>query len=432
MMAIAALAGGLAAALALAASRSSDGEPSMPERPANSQAIAPGKALQPILDASPEGAVLWLEPGVYPGPLVIQRPLTLIGPRSAVIQSDGQGMTIRIRADHVTLKGFTIDGSGQRPDLTDSAVHIRGRDIRVEGLRIINALFGLTTEQSERVELIGNEIIGDATVPIGLRGDGIRLWETRDSLVAHNVLDHCRDIVIWYSPRNRMIGNTARYGRYGTHMMYSSDGVIEDNQYVGNVVSVFIMYSHDMKVRRNLLALNASHGMGMGAKDSGDLIVEDNLCIRNNTGLYLDNSPFRPQDSNIFRRNRFEFCDSAVVFHSSQVRNTFEGNTFVANQSQVRVEGRGDALSVTWQGNYFDDYAGYDFDRDGFGDVPYELRSLSNQAIGRQPELAFFRGTPALGLVDMVSQVFPLFQPSPVLVDPNPRMRPLALEGGPP
>ena len=42
------------------------------------------------------------------------------------------------------------------------------------------------------------------------------------------------------------------------------------------------------------------------------------------------------------------------------------------------IEGGGDAADVAWSGNYFDDYAGYDLDRDGIGDVAYELRSFED------------------------------------------------------
>ncbi|MEO6807513.1 MAG: nitrous oxide reductase family maturation protein NosD [Isosphaeraceae bacterium] len=367
--------------------------------------------------------------GSTPGPLLIRHPLTLWGPRSAVIRSNSQGVTIEVQSDGVSLLGFTVDGSGDRPDLTDAAVRIRGSDVRVEGLRIVNALFGLTVEQSRRVALVGNEIIGDPATPVGLRGDGIRLWETRDSLVSRNLLDHSRDLLIWYSPDNRVIGNIVRQSRYGTHMMYSSGGLIEANRYIGNVVSVFIMYSRNMRVRHNLLAANAAEGMGLGAKDSGNLVVTDNRFVKNNMGLYLDSSPFGRDETNVVRGNLFALCDAAVVFHSSQIHNTFAGNTFRDNQAQVRVEGRGDAMGVTWTGNYFDDYAGYDFDRDGFGDVPYEPRSLSNQLLGVRPELAFFQGTSALSLLEMVGRVFPLYQPTPVLVDEAPRMEPPVAEG---
>ena len=78
---------------------------------------------------------------------------------------------------------------------------------------------------------------------------------------------------------------------------------------------------------------------------------------------------------------------------------------------------------MEWRGNRFDDYRGYDLDGDGVGDLPYELRSLSEDLASREPSLAFFRGSPAMGLVEMVGRLVPLCQPRTVLRGPEPSMR---------
>jgi nitrous oxidase accessory protein len=91
------------------------------------------------------------------------------------------------------------------------------------------------------------------------------------------------------------------------------------------------------------------------------------------------------------------------------------------------VAGGGDARGAEWSGNAFDDYAGYDLDRDGVGDVPYELRSLTSDLVAGRPALAFFRGTPALALVEAIGRIVPLFEPRLLLVDPAPRLTPVGL-----
>lgn len=355
---------------------------------------------------------------------MIHRPVSIWGPREAVIRSNGQGNTIDMRASGSRLLGFTVDGSGERPDRMDAAVHVQGDDVTVRGLRIIHAYFGLVGEKSRRMTLTGNEIVGDPAVPVGLRGDAIRLWETRDSLVADNRITDSRDVLVWYAPDNRIVNNDVSCGRYGTHFMYCDGGVVEGNRYRDNTVGVFVMYSRNVQVRGNLNAgASAAGGMGLGVKESGNLTVENNRFVQDHVGLYLDNSPFRSDDCNRVQGNLFTLCQTGIIFHSSPVRNRFVENSFRANGDQVRVEGRGNALESTWNGNAFDDYQGYDLDGDGYGDVPYESRSLSNQLIGRSPELAFFRGTPALSLLEAVGHMFPLFQPEPIFVDPCPRMK---------
>lgn len=395
----------------------------LPPRPKRGRTVAAETDLQALLDSAEEGAVFCLSPGLYHGPLAIRRPVTFWGPRSAVLQTGGRGSTIEIRADKVRLLGFTIDGSGRRPDLMDAAVRVRGNDVRVEGLKIVHAYFGLVAEQSRRVSFVSNEIVGDGTTPPGLRGDAVRFWETRDSLIARNRISDSRDVVIWYSPGNRIVGNRVKNGRYGTHFMYSSDSAVRDNRYLNNIVGVFVMYSRNIQVRDNLMAgSTGADGMGLGAKESGNLNVTGNQFVKNASGIYLDTSPFRKGDDNSVSCNQFVMCDTGVVFHSSPSHNFFHENSFRDNQSQVRVEGRGNALQAEWRGNYFDDYEGYDWDGDGRGDVPYELRSYANQLAGAYPDLRFFRGTPAFELLDAAAHVFPLFPPKPLLVDPQPQL----------
>ena len=98
-----------------------------------------------------------------------------------------------------------------------------------------------------------------------------------------------RDVVVWYSPGNRVVRNTFLRGRYGSHLMYSSDTIVEGNRAVGNVVGLFVMYSRNVTVRGNLLAGSAgAAGIGLGCKESGNLTVEHNLFLRDTTGVYLD------------------------------------------------------------------------------------------------------------------------------------------------
>jgi nitrous oxidase accessory protein len=318
-----------------------------------------------------------------------------------------------------------VDGSGGRFDLLDAAVRIEGRDVRVEGVRIRNAVFGLLAEKSQRVVLRRNEVEGNPKQTLGMRGDGIRLWETSDSRVEDNVVSDERDVVIWYSNRNLLSGNRIERGRYGTHLMYSHENRIEGSRYVGNVSAIFVMYSRNVQIHDNLLAdSGGAAGMGLGIKESGNLDVRNNHFVHNSVGIYLDTSPLYEDDRNLFEGNLIRLGDAGVVFHSSEVRDTFLANDFRDLQASVRVEGCGDALGVVWRGNYFDDYAGYDLDGDGVGDLPYEFRSLTSELTARVPALAFFHGTPALSLVEAISRVVPLFEPRLILVDPAPRVAP--------
>jgi nitrous oxidase accessory protein len=394
----------------------------LPPRPADCHVVPPGAALQPLVDAAPEGAALCLSPGVYRGPIKIDRPMTLWGPRAAVIRSSGEGTTVRLGAG-ARLYGVTLDGSGGRYDLLDAAVHVGGDGAEVWGIEIDHAVYGILVERAHRAVVRGNLVHGDRKLSLGLRGDAIRLWEAYDSTVEDNDVEDGRDVVVWYSSGNVVRRNHVRHGRYGTHLMYSHDNTVEDNVYDHDVVGVFVMYSHRVTLRGNLVTdAGGAAGMGFGLKDSGDVTVVQNHVVKATTGLYFDNSPANLDETDTVEGNLFRLCDVGVVFHSSEERNLFRQNGFADNQTHVSVEGGGDAMRVTWDGNYFDDYAGYDLDGDGLGDVPYELRSVGGQLTDRYPPLAFFHGAPALDMADAVTRLVPLYQPKPLLVDPRPAM----------
>lgn len=396
-----------------------------PPRPDCTLELRPGAALAPLLERAAEGARVCLAPGEYPGPLRIRRRVTLWGPPDAVVRSRGVGTTVEVLADGTKLLGFTVDGSGGRFDTLDAAVRIEGRDVRVEGLGIRRAVFGLLVEKSERVTLRENEIHGTEEGPLGLRGDPIRLWETRHSRIENNRVLAGRDVVIWYSSHNRISGNLVTDGRYGTHLMYSHENEIVGNRYERNVVGTFLMYSRNVVVKNNLfLHSGGAAGMGLGLKESGNLTIADNVFVNDTVGIYVDTSPLYVSDRNRIERNAFVLGSVGVVFHGSERHSTFTDNLFRDNVTHVRVEGQSDPSAIVWRGNYFDDYAGYDLDRDGRGDIPYQLRSLSSDLIARQPELEFLRGTPALWLIDAIAHIAPLFSPRTLVVDPSPRIAP--------
>jgi len=424
-------------ALGLAAACAASREPApippaapTPARPEVCREVSPGAGLQDAIDAAPTGAALCLAPGTHGGPVHISRRLTLWGPRDAVIRSHGEGTTVRLEGEGAALLGVTVDGSGGRYDLLDAAIHVAGRSGRVEGVLVRNAVFGILIERATGATVRGNHVLGDASQPLGLRGDGIRLWETYDSTVEDNWLEDSRDVVLWYASRNRVAGNRIEHGRYGAHLMYSHGNQIVGNRFVGNVTGLFVMYSRDVEIRGNVFAdSGGAAGMGLGFKESGNVRVVRNLFAHNTIGVYVDTSPLWPDDRNRFEGNVFRLNGVAVSFLGRAAGNAFEGNGFRDNQLQVQVDGRGDARQAVWRNNEFDDYAGYDLDGDGTGDVPYELRSLASDLVAESSALAFFRGTPAFALVEAIGRIVPLFEPRLVLSDPEPRMTRVAWEG---
>ena len=384
-------------------------------------AVRPGEDLAARLAAAAPGARLCLEPGAYEGPFRIGAGVTLEGPREAVLS--GGDTVVTLAGAGPAIEGLTIEGSGRRFDRIDAALYVSGEGARIEGLRIRGALFGVRAEQARGLVIRGNEISGDPARPFGLRGDGIRLWEVRDSAVTDNRLADGRDLVAWYAPGNRFERNHVERGRYGLHFMYSHDNHVADNTFADDVVGMFVMYSRRVTIENNrVLRAGGAAGIGLGIKEAGDLLVRGNSFVANTTGIFVDTNAGDPAERNRFVGNELRFHDRALLFHGAVEHDEFIGNRFRDNRVSVTVEGRGDARGALWRGNEWDEYVGYDLDGDGVGDVPYQATSLSSDWIAQIPALAFFRGSVALGAVEWLGRALPLFQPTILLVDPEPRL----------
>ena len=104
----------------------------------------PGRLAQAIAGAAP-GDVLTLHDGAYPGPVAIDRPLTITGPEGAVVDGQGQGTVITIDAPDVALRGFTVTGSGTKNEDLDAGVKIlKGADrARIDGLALTDNMHGI-------------------------------------------------------------------------------------------------------------------------------------------------------------------------------------------------------------------------------------------------------------------------------------------------
>lgn len=394
----------------------------LPPAPAGCREVAAGDALRAA--AAVAGARLCLAPGRHAGPIAVAPGTVVWGPREAVIERPGGGTVVELAAG-AALLGATVDGSGGVFDRTDAGVRIAGDGARVEGTAIVHAVFGILADRVAHVAIRGNQIDGGRAAALGLRGDTIRLWEVQDSVIEANRVDGGRDVVVWYSSGNRIANNWIRGARYGTHLMYSHRNRIAANRYDRDVVGVFVMYSHDVVLERNAVAdAGGAAGMGIGLKDSGNVAVTGNALVHDHTGLYLDAVPLQRTHTLTVERNRFTRCDAAIRFHASGHRSAIRDNDFLADRAAVEIEGGGDASDVAWRGNYFDDYAGYDLDGDGVGDVAYELRSFEADLTGQRPELALFRDTPALAAADAVTRLVPMYERRTLLTDPAPRMRP--------
>lgn len=384
-------------------------------------ALAPKQNLQSLIDAAPDGAILRLEPGVYAGPVTITRPIEIDGGGGAVIDAGGRGTVVILQTNGATLRGLRLINSGANHDALDSALHVRGNENQILDNVIENCLFGIDLQRASRNRVQGNQI-RSKDFSLGLRGDGIRLWSSNDNQIVENTLRDVRDFVVWYSANNTISSNVVSQARYGLHFMYAEHNLVEDNHFRENSVGIFLMFSDNVVLRRNRIERSSGPtGMGLGFKETSGVSVEENLILLCSTGIFLDLSPFQPDANNRFASNRIGYNGVGVVFHNDWSGNEFSDNEFKGNFVSVAVNGSGSAMHNVWQNNYWDDYQGFDRDRNDRGDSPYELYAYADQMWMNIPSTGFFRGSPLFEVIQFLDRLAPFSEPKLVLRDEAPR-----------
>lgn len=381
--------------------------------------------------ADPAGpAEIWLPARSWRGDWHVRRKVALrgVGPGS-VLEGSGNGTVLEIDAEGVTVENLTIVGTGSRHTTEDSAVRAKGRGHRLARLFLDRVLFGVSLEGCsgcyvEKVHVVGREGAAE------MRGDGIKLWESHESRVRHCLVERSRDLVVWYSRHVHLEGNVVTGSRYGTHFMYAHDAVVRDSRVIDNVVGIFVMYSARVTMEHNVLAgAGGPAGVGLGFKDSDSVTVRGNWIVGNTAGMYIDQTPRRPEEPLLIEGNVLAVNGIGLRMHAQPRGVDILENDLHENAEVVQVDGGGDATTANWRGNYWSDYAGFDLDDDGTGDVAWQVKRLSSALTDSVPALKMFRGTAALATLDAVARAVPVLTSRLLLSDPRPAMQPHLLRG---
>ena len=380
--------------------------------------------LQKLIDAAKPNAIIQPEPGTYTGSLTIDKPLTLDGQGKVTIDAGGKGSVIYLETDGAVIRNLHLTNSGESNNDIDSGVQVRGNFNVIKDNLIDDCLFGVDLQQSEN-NIVRRNTISSKDFSLGQRGDSVRLWYSFNNKVTHNTITNSRDMVVWYSRDNVISYNTIHDSRYSLHFMYSQYNEVEYNKYYNNTVGIFLMYSDGVVVRHNHIAhASGPTGIGIGFKETSDLIIENNEILYCATGLYIDVSPFQPDTTNRFSGNLLAYNGIGIRFLNDWKGNIFKGNNFTDNLTQILVPGRGSANRNVWEGNYWGDYEGFDLNHDGIGDTPYVLYAYADSIWSDVPYAQFFKGSPILETLDFLERLAPFSAPLLLARDKKPLIHP--------
>lgn len=381
-------------------------------------ALAP---LQLFVDLTPAGKTLRPPPGVYAGPVTIDKPIVLDGGGEVTVDGGGEGTVITVKADGAVLRGLHITASGNAYDAMDAGVKIGADGVVLEGNRIDDVLFGVSIAQGNDNLVRDNEISSKPLVP-SLRGEGVRIWYGHDNRIENNRIHQVRDLLLTNASGNRILGNDLRNNRISMEFIFSPDNEIRGNHLAHNDTGIVAIYSDGLTIADNRIEEIGNVGSSaLAIKESSQVHITHNAIVHNATGLTA-NSPIFPENILYLEGNTFSYNSVAMYFYGEKGGHVVHDNDFLENLTDIAVSHDTSAKSNDWRGNRWDRYQGFDRDGDGYGDTPYRLKNYADRLWMDRPPAQFFRGTPVMSLLDFVERLAPFSTPGEILTDRRPRM----------
>jgi len=357
---------------------------------------------------------IFVEAGTYYENVVVNKTVLLIGENrsTTIIDANGIGNVVDMRADGVVIEGFVIQNSGYDA----SGIHIG--DITIDNVTIRKNI------------LINNDC-------------GINIWDSwHNSISENNITNNYYGIVLQYSSgntlrNNHMSSNKRNFFIWGDnpdnfyHDIDSSNTVDgkpmyywldQHNQTVPTDAGyVALVYSANITVQN--LTLN-NNGQGVLLVQTENSIIEGNSITTNRwsvylffssnntvsgnsivnsgTGIYISDSSNNTICGNNLENNYFGIDLSYRYVPSTN--NTFCHNNLVNNTEQVFASSH-PSYANFWDGgypsggNYWSNYTGVDLKSgsyqnetgsDGIGDIPHTIDANNVDNYPLMAPISFF------------------------------------------
>ncbi|MDF1547031.1 MAG: nitrous oxide reductase family maturation protein NosD [Bacteroidales bacterium] len=376
-------------------------------------------SIAQALKIAKNGYKILIEKGLYSERnIIIDKSIQLIGAGNPVIDGDNKGEIITIKADNVSISGFTIKNVGTSYTEDNAAIKVvKGNFFTISNNTLENVFFGITIEKSKHGIIENNNISSTATQEYN-SGNGIHLWHCDDIKVKNNQLHGLRDGIYFEFVTNSSIsGNISKNNvRYGLHFMFSNDNEYFENTFVNNGAGVAVMFSKNINMHHNKFIKNwGSSSYGLLLKEIYDAEITDNLFEQNTIGIHAEGSTRINYKKNNFINNGW-----AIKISGACYTNKFTKNNFVSNAFDVSYNSK--LNDNVFDNNYWSEYAGYDLDKNGIGDVPFRPVKLFSYIANKTPETIVLLRSLFIDIINFSEKVSPVFTPDNLL-DNNPLMQ---------
>jgi nitrous oxidase accessory protein len=384
--------------------------------------VSPTGAVRTVTEAlrvAKPGARVIVKAGVYREPtIVVTKPVTIVGEPGAVLDGEESRQIMTVQADDVTIRGLELRRVGTSHVEDRAAIKVQdSANCVIEDNRVDDAFFGIYLARVERCRVAHNRLRALKGTESS-SGNGIHLWTSNHVTIEGNeIIGHRDGIYLEFVHGSEVRDNVSEGNlRYGMHFMFSDDCRYVRNTFRRNGSGVAVMFTKRVAMIGNRFEDNwgpAAYGLLLKEMLEPELI--DNQFTRNTVGLLVDGATRLRAERNDFTENGW-----AVRLLASAQDSRFTGNEFLRNSFDVVTNSLG--TTTTFAGNYWDEYRGYDLDRDGRGDVPHHPVRLFSLLVARNEPVLITLRSPFVTLLDLAERVIPSITPE-MLVDVSPAMR---------
>ena len=387
------------------------------------------ESLVDIIKHSLPNSKIELPQGVFKGPIVIDKPITLVGVgKKSIIQNDGKGTVIVIKSPNVVISDITIRGSGHQRYSLDSGIKIKNSShVVIKNCYLDKTLFGIIMHDTSNSTILNNTIKSYNEKVVDNRGDGIQLWNSNNNQILKNKLLKSRDISINRSNNNTIKNNTIEQSRYGVLLNMSSNTSVFSNKITSNYVGVMIQGGKNLYIKNNtIVKTHLATGTGIMIKGGKNVHITHNTLTGHSQAIYINSRTAEIGMQRYIEHNKILNNNVAFHFYTTIKNNTIKYNNIIGNlEDVVKDIPKSKYYQNDIRQNYWDRYIGFDNNKDGISDIPYQVLIYADKLWQFDHHLKFFYATPLLSIIDFMEKLAPFVEPTLLLEDLKPQISPI-------
>lgn len=375
------------------------------------------RTIHQALASAKDGDVILVERGIYrEGTLLVDKSVRIEGLNFPVLDGENRFEIISIKKDNVVIKGFKIINSGRERLKNIAAVHLYNvKNGIIDKNDFQDDDFAVYLENCSRCVIQNNHFTSTKKIRNVELGNGIHVVKSHELVIRRNKITQNRDGIYLEKVKNSYIyeNNSSQNLRYGLHFMFCDNNVFLQNIFRDNNSGVSVMYSKNVLMVRNQFVENKrSLSNGLLLKQISESQIKYNLFSKNVTGVLMDEAIHVLMEHNDFEENNLAIKINSKTEDSRVSFNNFIHNTFDISAESVKKR-------LFFYQNYWSQYRGYDFNKDGIGDRPFYPVSLYSVWAQKTPMVMLFYQSPFMYLLEGLEKMAPSLIPKYV-VDKEP------------